>query len=331
VEVFNLETSTGTYFANNQLVHNCHFAYTHTRGPLAGRQQRPAGALDAGDLMPLALATSILDQLAAAGVRSVVWTGGGEPTLHPQFDAIVRYAEGLGIEQGLYTHGGHIGPERAALLKRALTWVYVSLDAADAGFYKRDKGVDGFEAVCEGVRNLVAAEDSATVGLGFLLTRHNVDCIWRMVALGHELGVDYVQFRPTIRYRADAPNQPDEDTGWVRHAMRWLRSYAEDPFVVADLSRFAMYADWQGHGYPTCYWAALQTVITPNGRVWACCNKREHPDALLGDLSQESFADVWARARPVVVGPQCRVMCRGHVANLTLAHVMHEGAHRNFI
>lgn len=309
----------------------CHFAYTHTRGPLAGKAARPAGALDAGDLMDMTLARSIIDQLTAAGVRSITWTGGGEPTLHPNFDEVIRYAEGAGMAQGLYTTGGHIDPERAALLRQALTWVYISLDAADATAYKRDKGMNGFAAVIDGIRNLMRAEGSATVGLGFLLTRQNVVDVDRMVELGHKMGVDYVQFRPTVRYDMAHPGALDEDTEWVTDAMRALRAYDDDDFVIADVDRFDMYRNWQGHGYSACHWAALQTVITPNGRVWRCCNTREVPAALMGDLTHETFDDVWARSGTVAVDGHCRVMCRGHIANLTLDALLSPQEHGRFI
>ena len=152
-----------------------------------------------------------------------------------------------------------------------------------------------------------------------------------MVALGRELGADYVQFRPAILYDAHEPGKSSEDARWAHEALRWLKPYADDPFVIADAKRFAMYHGWQGHGYATCYWATLQTVVTPNGMVWTCCNKREHGDALLGDLSTESFADIWARRGPAEVTPSCRVMCRGHLANVTLNALMTEPAHAEFI
>lgn len=309
----------------------CHFAYTHTRGPLAGKQEGPDARIAGGDLMHFELAADILDQLAEAGVKSVTWTGGGEPTLHPYFDGIVCRAHDLGLEQGLYTHGGHIDAERAALLKRAATWVYVSLDCADRASYRQAKGVDRFENAVAGIRALVAAQGGATVGVGYLLHAGNTHHVPRMVALGRELGVDYVQFRPAIRYKADEPGVRDEDAAWVADAVRWLRAYADDPLVIADEQRFAMYANWQGHGYTTCRWVTMQTVITPNGKMWNCCNQREHAQALLGDLAHESFADVWARVGPVDVGPQCRVLCRGHLANRTLDALAREPAHANFV
>lgn len=310
----------------------CHFAYTHTRGPLVGKRDKPDGAIDGGDLMELDLAYEIIIHLSASGVKSVTWTGGGEPTLHPHFDEIVGVAASWGLDQGLYTHGGHIGVERAALLKEYMTFVYVSLDECTPEAFKASKGVNRFEAVLGGIRNLVAAKGKATVGVGFLLHTGNCDDVDAMVALGKTLGVDYVQFRPIIAYDQAAPNQLVEDTAWVNRAINNLRKHAGDPFVQADPWRFEMYRDWNGHNYQTCNWSAMQTVITPNGKVWRCLNKREHPEALLGDLTTTNFADIWARVGgPCAVDSKCRVMCRGHIANLTLDSIMTEPVHANFV
>jgi cyclic pyranopterin phosphate synthase len=319
----------------------CHFAYTHTRGPLAGKADRPEGAVGGGDLMDVNLASNILEQLSEAGVKSVTWTGGGEPTLHPHFDLITGLARTYGFDQGLYTHGGHLSVSagnlnraitRAQELKKFFTWVFISLDECTAETYQKSKGINRFEAALQGIRNLVAAEGKATIGIGFLLHRHNFHQVQQMVALGKELGVTYVQFRPTIHYEQTEPGRLAEDTAGISWAIGHLNAVKDDPFVIADIDRFKMYQNWNGHGYSTCYWSALQTVISPNGMVWRCTNKREHPSALLGDLSKESFADVWARSGgPCSVDGECRVMCRGHVANQPLQTIMAESVHANFI
>lgn len=310
----------------------CHFAYTHTRGPLVGKRDKPVGHIDGGDLMDEQLAYRLLDQLAQAGVKSITWTGGGEPTLHPLFDKIVWYADGLRFDQGLYTHGGHMSQERANLVKKYLTFVYVSLDECNAEDFAESKGVKRFDHVLSGIRNLVSAEGKATVGIGFLLHRGNYSKVDDMVTLGKSLGVDYMQFRPIINYEQDAPGQLVEDIQWVNGAINNLRKYAGDKQVVTDTWRFEMYRDWNGHGYQTCNWSALQTVITPNGKVWRCTNKREHPDALLGDLTVESFADLWERSGGACkVNDKCRILCRGHIANVTLDSIISEPSHKNFI
>ena len=309
----------------------CHFAHTHTRGPLAGAP-KPAGMLDCGDQMDIDLIIRILGDLALAGVKSITWSGGGEPTLHAMFNHIVVGASTTGMDQGIYTNGGHIDDTRAALLKQHMTFVYVSLDECTKYAFEASKGVNRFDHVIDGIHRLVMAPGKATIGLGFLLHAGNYREICHMVELGKALQVDYIQFRPIINYDQASPSQRAEDAAWINEALPLLRQYANDPMVVVDMDRFTMYRDWVSHPYPVCYWASMQTVITPNGHVWSCVNKRGHPGALLGDLTQESFAEVWTRAGgPCFVTDDCRLMCRGHLANLTLDALMTEPAHVNFV
>jgi MoaA/NifB/PqqE/SkfB family radical SAM enzyme len=323
-------------FLSNRCSHGCvwcHYAHTHSKGPLAGKVARPPGAVSSGDLMDWPLAKRILKELAQAGVESVTFSGGGEPTLHRQFDEIAEYASGVGLELGLYTHGGHIDDERAEFIKEYFKWAVVSLDECTPEAFKASKGVDRFGAVLQGVKRLVAAPGKAVVGLSFLVHAGNWRDIHDMVRLGKELGVTYVQFRPTILYDQEQPGKlVESDTAWIRHAIGRLNAYKGNSFVIADTDRFEMYANWRGHGYDTCYGAALQTAISPSGQVWRCTNKTEHPDALLGDLSTESFGAIWARSGgPCAVDGACRILCRQHIANLTLTPIMAQQVHANFI
>jgi len=309
----------------------CHFAYTHTRGPLAGKRDKPANHTPGGDLMDFDLAISIVNQLKAAGVQSITWTGGGEPTLHPRFNDIVQYAHNTGLQQGLYTHGGHINEHRAGILRHVMSWVYISLDECTAADYRRVKGVDYFKRAKAGINHLLSAQGTAVIGVGFLLHCDNWQKMNDMVMLGEKLGVDYVQFRPTVLYAQDNPDTPAEYTNWLDEVISGLQAYEGAPHILADTERFQMYRDWNGRTYDICHWSAVQTVITPNGKMWTCVNLREHTGDELGDLSQEPFADIWQRRQRKCVDSQCRVMCRGHIGNLTLDTVMTRPAHHAFI
>jgi hypothetical protein len=153
------------------------------------------------------------------------------------------------------------------------------------------------------------------------------------VRLARDLGADYIQFRPTVRFEHHIPDVVAEDTGWMKPAMKTLAELqaASPQFVVADLARFESYRGWAGHTYTTCWWSALQSVVTPNGQVWTCVNKREHPAALVGDLSKEDFEVIWRRRPVALVDGSCRVMCRGHIPNLALNSVFAEHAHPEFV
>lgn len=302
---------------------DCHFAHVHTRGPLAKRRTH-----DSGDEFAYPLIDNVLQQLAAAGVRSITWTGGGEPTLHRFFDAVI---DDCPLPQGLYTNGTQIDEIRADLLRRRCEWVYVSMDCHTRESYKAYKKADAFERACQGVRNLADAQGRATVGVGYLIHAENWMDIPAMIQHGLSLGAHYVNFRPIINFDPALQSRPAGGLEWIDAARPTLERAAQMDKVIVDVERFAMLRNWHGHPYKLCQWAQLQTVITPDARVWTCVNRRGFNGDALGDLSLEPFAEVWKRSRAYPVTSQCRVMCRGHIPNVALNEINQQRAHGQFI
>jgi MoaA/NifB/PqqE/SkfB family radical SAM enzyme len=309
----------------------CHFAYTHTRGPLANSHQKPAGATSGGDLADTALVMRALGETAQAGVQGVIWTGGGEPTLHPDFDLIAHEAARVGVKQGMYTHGGHIGESRARLIRETFTWVVVSLDRHTEATYRAYKG-NGFHKSCDGVRRLTAVPGACVVGVSFLLDSESWHDAPAMLELARSLGAEYTTFRPMVQFDQADPAEAEGDRSWVTAAEPMLRALGEMPDVACDADRFLAYRDWTGRSYDVCYGIRMSTTITPDGRVWLCPNRREFPDSSIGDLREESFAAVWAR-HPGEWRDfrQCRVMCRLHLMNEALAAIETPRAHVEFV
>jgi len=304
---------------------DCHFAYTHTKGPLAIADKED----NLGDLMDYSLARRIIHDLASSRVRSVTWTGGGEPTLHPQFRSIIQLTSVTGLAQGLYTSGVHMDAHLAGLLSNTADWVYVSLDCADAKTYKKEKRVDRFEAATNAVR-LMAKAKVSVVGVGFLLHEKNWTRMLDMAVLAESLGGSYVQFRPAIHFDPSTPNQPTSSRKWLKHMSEIVLPDVGIP-VEFDRKRFQQLADWKGHGYDRCLWSGLQAVISPNGCLWTCCNKRGFDGHCLGDLSKKPFSEVWADRPIAKVDDKCRVMCRGHMPNVVLHEIAKPIKHGAFI
>ncbi len=311
----------------------CHFAHTHSRGPWAtGKRILPMAFDGTGDLADPVLVKRVLREMHAAGVKAIVWSGGGEPTTHPKWLEIVRYAAGLGLEQGMYTLGGLLTEKDAAELRELATWVVVSLDCPDASSYSLEKHVppERFTHACNGLRWLYGGK--AAIGASFLLHALNWRRASEMADLARSLGATYTTFRPTIE---TSPADPSEVTGtraWITAARLQLGILATQSDIELDVDRFLQYRDWHGREYATCKAIQLHTTVTPDGRVWVCPQRRGVAGSCVGDLRTQSFAELWAtHPGQWTAFDDCRVMCRLHLSNEAIAALEQPRAHEAFV
>ena len=102
------------------------------------------------DLDPENLAKFLLD-MYQLGLKTVEWTGGGDPTMYEFINEMIMYAKGLGLEQGFITNGVALKEKLTQSSLDSLSWVRVSMNAVD---YAKEsfelpeiKGVLGFSYV----------------------------------------------------------------------------------------------------------------------------------------------------------------------------------------
>jgi MoaA/NifB/PqqE/SkfB family radical SAM enzyme len=312
---------------------DCHFSYTHTRGPWTRENRTLPMAHDkAGDLADTPLVMRVMREAQAAGVQGIVWTGGGEPTTHPEFFNIFANAHHMGLKQGIYTLGALLTEIQAAYIRDHFSWAVVSVDAHTAEKYafERRNPEAVFHKACQAIRWMSGG--SCVVGVSFLIHERNFMFMEDMVALARGLGATYTTLRPTIRTQPDAPGVPVGNRAWVAQAMPMLELLSREPDVEVDPARFEQWASWRGHNFSVCHGIKLNATITPDGRMWICPNRREYPNSCIGDLRTQSFAEVWANhPGHLPVDKDCRAMCRLNPVSETLDAVFSDRPHKEFI
>ena len=154
-----------------------------------------------------------------------------------------------------------------------------------------------------------------------------------MARFARGLGAHYSTFRPLVRYDMADPAVASESVDWIDHALPMLQELARQPDVECLPERFEKYRDWRRERpYNICYGVRFNTTITPNGKVWICPNRREFPDSYIGDLSEESFSDIWKRHPGQWADfEKCRVFCRLHMINEAVWPVFRRHEHAEFI
>lgn len=312
---------------------DCHMAYTHTKGPWTRDKRILPMAFDpCGDLADTARTCSVLEEVAAAGVKTIVWTGGGEPSVHPDALDIWKKAHEVGLGQGIYTLGATLNGHQINLIRDCFEWVVISLDHVSHADYTADKrcGLMGFQNALNNTQRL--AGGTCTVGASYLLHEKNWHQARLMVEQTRALGGTYTTLRPTIRTNPDNPAVPVGDRDWVSYALELLDELSAQDDVEVDPSRFIQWRNWTNHGYSTCYGIRLNATITPDLRVWVCPNRRGYAGSSIGDLKTHSWAEVWANHPGQWTDlRQCRAMCRLNPVNETLWELEQPKPHEAFI
>jgi radical SAM protein with 4Fe4S-binding SPASM domain len=261
---------------NNQCV-GCPNAFLESE-----REQKGQGSFPE----PLGFAgwRSVLDRLAPHAQRFKLT--GGEPTLHPEFRAVVEYVDSLDIEFVVFTNGRWSDP--TSLLDtltnaQRLVGLLVSLHGAQAGTHEVFTSVSGsFEETLENIRR--AVERGITVTVSTVLTRYNLDEVTAVVELSERLGAHHVVFNRFLGANSDdiAPSSPDlaqvvRDIAALRRQGRAVRfgNCIPQCFIPNESSG--------------CLAGVAYCAVDPWGNVRPCT----HSSLIAGNLLVQSLEEIW--------------------------------------
>ena len=139
------------------------------------------------------------------GVEAVCIAGGGEPLLHSGIARFIEACVGLGIEIGVVTNGTLLDKYLEPL--SMCSWVGVSVDAGTSETFRKLKGKDAFDQVCENINILSSYAKNRSCNLGmnkpghgvsykYLLYNGNIHDIVPAVKLAKKIGCKNFHLRP---------------------------------------------------------------------------------------------------------------------------------------
>lgn len=339
-----------SYFCGDQCSF-CHFSYTHQR-PV--RTDAPIEILEKVFMTP-DLANRVFKKMADAGVKSIVFSGGGEPTDSPFALEIFKLAKSYGFELGMYTRGWNLKGELASFVASNFEWVVVSLDVTNPQDHKAVKGTNEgiFSGKLENIRNsLMIISRRANISVSamvdgshlqmvtpypeqqeffgsnvYQVTKLERDLLW---LLG--LGADEVQIRPIIDtglYKEQREARQMKGLAFMTNEQAWQEYYGWIPEVVSILERYSDLPKlntsidkfrqvYKGaSGQETCYGMMVSAgVVASDGKVYKCVNTRGIAKKVIGDLKIQSMEDIFlSPSLDRAVDGFCRVGCRGCKVN----------------
>ncbi|MCZ2344459.1 MAG: radical SAM protein [Bacteroidales bacterium] len=257
---------------------------------------RPDGSTDHNPrrMIPANKVREIIEDCRTMQVRAVQLTGGGEPTLHPEFDATVAKLLESGIDVGVVTNGLLMPTHRAELLAHC-TWVRISVDAADRATYAAVRRVAPaqFDVVADHIQRLCSwPQRRATVGVGFVVTEQNYTGVREACQRYKSWGVDNV--RVSAAFQNAGAHYFERFHDQVLDDVTLASSLNDDRFRVFD-NYSSRYADLAAGtpDYESCGYMHFTTYIGGDQVVYTCCVNAYHPRGRIGSLANQSFRELW--------------------------------------
>ncbi|WP_058866547.1 radical SAM/SPASM domain-containing protein [Chloracidobacterium thermophilum] len=295
-------------------------------------------------IMPLSFYRTLLDELVTLGTKSMIFSGSGEPFVNPNLMEFVEYTAHKGVDSAIITHGGLLTPEKAKVVARHCTWIRISLNAGTPETREKIHKVNDFEKVLGNLANLVEEKrrqgSKVQIGAQISVEPTNIAEIEEATRRVRETGIDYFQIKPVILHPKSSSEFYDRDFYLDalyrgRAARQMYETETFRVFVKEDQFAGVLAPDLERSAYRKCY-ATFFPVIEANKKVYYCSQTRGQEEFCLGDLSTQSFKEIWEseRRQQVIASinvDQCQPICRCHPINKVLWTLRHPGNNPNFV
>jgi MoaA/NifB/PqqE/SkfB family radical SAM enzyme len=272
---------------------DCHFcAYRMSGGFSTENFADEKGNKNPVRFIPAAKCKEILDDCAEVGVGAIEFTGGGEPTVHPNCTEIIGHAQKLGLQTGLVTNAVRLKDDPVF---HSLDWLRISLDAGTADTYERIRVSKQWPKVIENIR-LAATFKKPLVGVGFVVTRENwTELAWFCKQM-REMYVPYV--RISAMFSEAGAKYYDGILDEVSAQRELAKSLETETFKVVDF--FGSRVEDLELGKPDYKFCGEQQFVLYIGgdqKVYTCCTNAYTTHGQIGDLRQQRFRDWLASYR----------------------------------
>jgi len=237
----------------------------------------------------------IIDDCKTMGVKSIEFTGGGEPTVHADHVDIFKKSLDEGIDVALITNGNLIKKGFIDQVLR-MSWCRFSLDAGTSKSYSKIREVhpNTFNKVINNIKKIAdekrVRNSETTLGVSFIVTEENYLEVYKAAKISSTLGVDY--FRVGY-YRTDEGFVAGNYEKVCSQIAKAKKDFTSNDFKVID--RYAEASDnIDGRpDYKFCGYQHISTWISADYNLYRCCVTSYDDHGLIGSIKDQSFKDLW--------------------------------------
>lgn len=274
--------------------------YTSNELFVGGSERSPYGHDNPKRWIPTERATRFLDEFKRGGVSSVQFTGGGEPTVHPDHERVFTHALSVGLRCSLVSNGVKWSSSLIGLLTR-FDWVRVSIDAGSAAAYAKTRRTPeinwerAWSHVAALAGRIKSVDSKCVLGVGFVVSPESWIEIGDFIRLAASSGAHNA--RLTAMFSPDnekpfAVTYP-EIKGEIEAARH---KYERSDFQVHD--NFGSRVDdlkQRAPDYSFCSYQYYTSYVGGDMRAYRCCVLAYNNRGLIdgGNLKDRPWDEFW--------------------------------------
>ena len=251
-------------------------------------------------------------------VKAIELTGGGEPTVHPDFYEILDAMKEYEFDVGLTTNGYNINPSKLLWLK----WIRFSIDTFDPSLYSiiRNAPIININALSPFFNSDVVT------GVSCVINKYNYSLVSEFVKEAKDIGFNNVWLKPVkVTGIFDVPKEKIE---YLKEQMLLAKTYADDNFKV-----FSPSFDDDGDrlAFNRCLQQEMCSYVDADGFVYPCCSLQGLKDYRIGSISECDYETIWFNHK-WLAAHECPLDCFWWEKNNFLNYLLDDSPkHVNFV
>ncbi len=288
---------------------------------------------------------NFLLEAAQYGVKSVLYSGEGEPLLHEKVSEIIVYTKECGIDVAITTNGVFLDERILTECLPSLTWMRVSLNAGTPETYAKVHCCDSddFSRVIKNLEKAVKVKRennySCTIGVQVVLLPENGKEIIILASILKDIGVDYLAIKPFSPHPMSRSVNNNLSYESYLYLADSLKRYSNKDFKII-FRKHTMEKLKEDRPYKRCMGLPFFANITSFGSIYPCHSFIGDNKFCYGNICKNSFFEIWSswRKKEILqfidkefnVG-KCRRSCRLDEINRYLWELKYPSTHVNFI
>jgi len=289
-------------------------------------------------MQSLEFAEGLMDKLIDGGIKGVIFTGGGEPSLFRGLEELMGYTSRKRIDMVLYTNGNSWTPERISQVADTSPLVVrLSLNCGTKEGYNKFHRPFNPESAFERVKRSIGCfakearkNPKMDFGVSFIMNEVNYKEIPETARVLRGIientggKISFAAYRPAFNYNGCKQTSPkilDESYELVERDVRQILQGTG--INVQNIKCRYDALKGEERGYEICRATGLFAELGPSGELHSCCDRNCFKVYTIGDLTKKSLREIYAgKLRSVVMDyandyqcSTCPTACKPHEVN----------------